>query len=170
MSMIYYVLNDDDCRFEGMTKEQTIAAIAEATGNTPTGVDAAFITKIKEQNANASMKVWVGTRAQYNALATKDAETLYFIPAEMNKDFVVTQTASLTVAGWIASGNTYTQTANVTGITESKNIVVTPSPDSFNAYGAAGVYCSSQGSGTITFTASKVPDIALTVNVLILGG
>lgn len=81
----YFVLSADDCKYEGMTKEQVIAAIADATGATPTSIDDAFITKIKEQNANATIKIWVGTRAQYNAL-TPAADTLYFIPAEMNLD------------------------------------------------------------------------------------
>ena len=43
---IYYVISKDNCQFEGLTKEQVFAAIAEATGNTPTKVDEAFITKI----------------------------------------------------------------------------------------------------------------------------
>lgn len=64
----YYVLCDDNCRFESMTKEQIIAAIAEATGATPTHIDDAFITKIKETNANEALKFWIGTSAEYNAL------------------------------------------------------------------------------------------------------
>lgn len=75
----YYVLCDDNCRFEGMTKEQIYDAIAEATGHTPTPVDEAFITMIKEQNRNNNTKIWTGTAAQYNALATKDSNTLYFV-------------------------------------------------------------------------------------------
>lgn len=75
----YYVLCDDNCRFEGMTKEQIIAAIAEATGTTPTQIDDAFITKIKEQNANAATKLWVGTKAQYNAIETKADDVIYII-------------------------------------------------------------------------------------------
>lgn len=75
----YYVICEDNCRFEGMTKEQIYDAIAEATGVTPTPVDEAFITKIKEQNANHNLKVWKGTEAQYNAIQNKDADTLYFI-------------------------------------------------------------------------------------------
>lgn len=64
----YYVLCDDDCRFESMTKEQIVAAIADATGSTPTGIDDAFITKIKEIRANETKQIWVGTEAQFNAL------------------------------------------------------------------------------------------------------
>lgn len=75
----YYVICDDNCKFESMTKEQIYDAIAEATGSTPTPVDEAFITQIKEQNANHNLKVWKGTEAQYNAIASKDADTLYII-------------------------------------------------------------------------------------------
>ena len=75
---IYYVICQDNCKFESMTKEQIIAAIAEATGNTPTDVDKAFITKIKEQNTNAAVKIWVGTQAEFNALTEKDPNTLYY--------------------------------------------------------------------------------------------
>lgn len=75
---IYYVFCEDNCKFESMTKEQIITAIAEATGKTPTAVDAAFITKIKEQNANVAVKIWVGTQAEFNALTEKDANTIYY--------------------------------------------------------------------------------------------
>lgn len=75
----YYVICEDKCLFEAMTKEQIIAAIAEATGSTPTDVDSAFITKIKEQNANRELKFWVGTQAQYNAIAEPAEDTFYLI-------------------------------------------------------------------------------------------
>lgn len=75
---IFYCICADNCKFETLTKEQIIAAIAEATGNTPTNVDAAFITKIKEQNTNTAVKIWVGTQAEFNALTEKDPNTLYY--------------------------------------------------------------------------------------------
>jgi hypothetical protein len=78
----YYVLCRDNCKFEGMTKEQIIAAIAEATGNTPTNIDDAFITKLLDQNKNAAMRLWVGTEAEYNAVVASggiDINTIYCI-------------------------------------------------------------------------------------------
>lgn len=63
----YYLVCDDDNRFEGMTKEQIIAAIAEATGYLPSGADA-VITKIKESNANKALTFWLGTETEFNAL------------------------------------------------------------------------------------------------------
>ena len=65
----FYVICSDDCLHESMTKEQIIAAIAEATGNVPTGIDDAFITKIKEMNENGTLQFWVGTEAEFNALS-----------------------------------------------------------------------------------------------------
>ena len=73
----YYVLSDGNNLFEGMTKEEIFAAIVEATGNTPTGIDDAFITKIKEQNQNIPLKFWIGTNAQYNALEEIDPNCFY---------------------------------------------------------------------------------------------
>lgn len=81
-----YVICDTNCRYEGMTKEQIIAAIASATGNTPTGIDDAFITKLKEQNANGTVKLWIGTTAQFNAIATKDENTLYLLTDDDSAD------------------------------------------------------------------------------------
>ena len=64
----YYCFCDDNCKFPTMTSEQILAAIAEATGNTPTSVDDAFITKLKEMNTSGNFTVWVGTSAEYAAI------------------------------------------------------------------------------------------------------
>lgn len=84
----YYVLCDDNCKFEGMTKEQIIEAIEEATGETPTHIDDAFITKIKEKNHSASLSFWVGTTAEYNALSTKAQNTFYILTDEDYDDAI----------------------------------------------------------------------------------
>ena len=77
----------------------------------------------------------------------------------------VTQ-VSLTVANWNA---TTTCTVSVTGVTASNSVIVSPAPASIADYVSAGVYCSAQGSGTLTFTASSTPTADLTVNVMIVG-
>lgn len=71
----YYVFGDDGCKFPGMTYEQIIAAIAEATGATPTNIEDAFISKIKELNGNNALQLWAGTEAEYNALDPAPAVT-----------------------------------------------------------------------------------------------
>lgn len=64
----YYVICEDKCLFPAMTKEQILAAIAQATGGTVKDIDDAFITKIKELNGGNNLKFWVGTTAEYNAI------------------------------------------------------------------------------------------------------
>ncbi len=76
----YYVVSGDNCLFEALTKEQTLAAIEQAvnTGRI-SDVDAGFVTKIKEQNKGAGLKFWVGTQAEYNAVRTKQNNCFYII-------------------------------------------------------------------------------------------
>ena len=59
-------------------------------------------------------------------------------------------------------------TVNCTGVTASNNVIISPDPSSFDVYTTAGVYCSAQGAGTLTFTSSKTPTANMTVNVLIV--
>lgn len=60
-------------------------------------------------------------------------------------------------------------TKSVTGMTASKIVLVSPDPVSFTAYTDAGVRCSAQGSGTLSFACDSVPSSSVTVNILILG-
>lgn len=82
----YFVLSDDNCKFESMTKEQILTAIEQAVSEGKiVDVDTGFVTTIKEQNANAAFKIWVGTQAQYNALAEKASDCLYIISNDTSK-------------------------------------------------------------------------------------
>ena len=56
---------------------------------------------------------------------------------------------------------------NVTGVTANSIVWVAPAPASWDVYTTAGVYCSAQGSGTLTFTSAKTPTANMTVNVVI---
>ena len=74
--------------------------------------------------------------------------------------------ATLTAAGWDA--NAKTQTVSVDGVTATANLIITPAPDSYLAYCAGMVRCTSQNTGTLVFTAEETPTDDLTVNVLIV--
>lgn len=91
----YWVLCDDNCRFPAMTKEQIIAAIAEATGETPVHIDDAFITKIKEQNRQDALRFWIGSRAEYNAISEKEDDVLYIVTGETELDVLQAQIEEL---------------------------------------------------------------------------
>lgn len=77
--MAFYVICDDDCRYEGMTKEEILSVIAQAAeGTLVFDTEAAFITKVKEQNGGY-ITFWVGTQAEFNALPTIDKTCHYHI-------------------------------------------------------------------------------------------
>ena len=76
----YYVFCGDNCRFEGMTKEQIYAAIVQAVENGEIrNIDTGFVTRIKEQNGGRQVTLWVGTQAQYNAIEAREENCLYII-------------------------------------------------------------------------------------------
>lgn len=49
--------------------------------NSTASVSATTATNIDDQNQTANALVWTGTAAQYAALGSKDANTLYFVTA-----------------------------------------------------------------------------------------
>lgn len=80
--MAYYVISDDNCLYDGMTKEQIIAAIQQGLEQGyVSDPDGAVISKIKEMNANGALQMWVGTEAEYNALSEKGLTTVYIVTA-----------------------------------------------------------------------------------------
>ena len=87
------------------------------------------------------------------------------LPIPAGTPATVTQ-ISLTVANWNA---TTTCTKSVTGVTTSNSIIVSPAPGSIPDYVSAGVYCSAQASGTLTFECTSTPTADLVVNVMIVG-
>lgn len=76
-------------------------------------------------------------------------------------------TAALTAAGWDA--DTKSQTVSVAGVTATANLIITAATDSYMAYAEAGVRCTAQGAGTLTFACETVPTADVAANVLILG-
>lgn len=76
----------------------------------------------------------------------------------------VSSTVTIAASDW--SGTTATK--SVTGVTSSSVVIANPAPSSMITASNKGVYCSSQGTNTLTFTAaSSVPTTSLTFNVII---
>ena len=74
---------------------------------------------------------------------------------------------TLRASGWNA--NAKTQTVSVAGVTATANLIITAAPGSYMAYAEAGVRCTAQGAGTLTFACETVPTEDVAANVLILG-
>lgn len=75
----------------------------------------------------------------------------------------VTRTVTLAASGWNTGEKA--QSVTVDGVDSDTIVMVSAAPASFTAYGAAGIYCSAQGTNSLTFKCSKVPSADITVNV-----
>jgi hypothetical protein len=73
-------------------------------------------------------------------------------------------TVTLTSAWWSSN----TQTVSATGVTASNTVFISPSPSNYSDYTDAEIYCSAQGSGTLTFTCGTEPTSNITVNVFLI--
>lgn len=71
---------------------------------------------------------------------------------------------TLPAAGWQNNA----QAVTVSGVTANSAVVVSPAPESFEAYNEAECRATAQGAGTITFSCGSTPSGALTVNVMII--
>lgn len=92
-------------------------------------------------------------------------DAIYTALAE-KQDQLVSTTATLAAANWSDSA----QTVSISGVTSTISAIVTPAPASAVAYGEAGVYCTAQGTGTLTFSCgATAPTVDLTVNILLIG-
>ena len=132
--------------------------------------------KLTTQTAYTSK--WTSTK-----VPTITTNTLWQVTAisETNIAFPVTSVNGQTWAiTWLASMSTITvtltsawwssnsQTVSATGVTASNTVIVSPAPDDIADYADCGVYCSAQGSGTLTFGCDTAPSGDIVVNVLIM--
>lgn len=76
----------------------------------------------------------------------------------------VNTTITLAAADWSSN----TQTVNVTGMTATGVVMVSPDPTDQSAYTNAGILCTAQAAGSLTFTCDTVPSGDIDVNVVML--
>lgn len=85
-----------------------------------------------------------------------------------NKNYVdgkhVPTTVTLSASGWQDG----CQTVNVPGVTAGNTILVGYNPESYEAYSDAGIRCTGQGNGTLTFFCESTPTSDVSANVVIL--
>lgn len=83
------------------------------------------------------------------------------------KDLIGNKQKKSSVSLLASNWSNMMQTVNVSGVTENNSIIPVPAPENYTAYCEAGIYCSAQSNGTLTFICSEVPAADLIVNVLI---
>lgn len=113
---------------------------------------------VKSAYASAQDGGYTGTEAAFNVALAQ---------LENKADKAVSRSVTLYTSYWDTSSKT--QSVTVTGITTDANCIITSSPDCYMAYAEAGVRCTAQGSGTLTFQYEEFPKQNLRANVLILG-
>lgn len=104
-----------------------------------------------------------------------DAATLdghpadYFAVADETAKKSTSQNVTLNTGLWTSSGELYTQSVSVAGVTAVNNLVIGPAAGSWDAAVAAQVRCTAQGNASLTFTASKLPEAPVVMTVIIVG-
>lgn len=72
-----YVICDQNCKFEGLTKEQIFTAITQAVSDGTIGdIDTGFVQTIKTVNGKG-LKFFVGTQSEYDTLSDADKVDLF---------------------------------------------------------------------------------------------
>lgn len=116
-----YALCDNNCKYLTYTREQFLAVLQEAIANGSLDVvdpEAGFINKITEQNSGEAIKIWLGTNAEYNALATKEENTIYLISDDSSLDDVLAKIDELVAT---TNANTISINSNLEEINKIKD-------------------------------------------------
>lgn len=120
----------------------------------------------------------VGTQMTVYTVAVAgalDADTLdghpadYFAVADETAKKSTSQNVTLNTGLWTSSGELYTQSVSVAGVTAASNLVIGPAAGSWDSAIAAQVRCTAQGNASLTFTASKLPETPVVMTVIIVG-
>jgi len=120
----------------------------------------------------ASISTWDYTGNAINVLSTGINYSTPYTPqyawSPATKKYVDDKkseiSVTLTTAGWSSN----TQSVTATGVTASNTVIVSPNPSSMSAYTNAKVFCSAQGSNSLTFSCTDTPTGDIVVNVVIL--
>lgn len=110
-----------------------------------------------------------GGPTEVNATTLEGHPASYFAVADETAKKSQGSSVQLGAQLWSTSGNKYTQSVAVAGVTaNAPNIVVAPSANSWDKAIECNVRMTAQGSGTVTFTADAVPDTTVYMNVLLV--
>ena len=150
------------------TSKGTSTAVATITTNTLWQVTAVSETNIAFPVSSVNTQTWavvldaddISDTTTTNKFVTASDKSTW----SGKQDALWKLTITLTSAWWSSK----TQTVSATGVTVSNTVIVSPNPSDYSDYTDAEIYCSAQGSGTLTFTCGTEPTNNLDVNVVII--
>jgi hypothetical protein len=124
-------------------------------------------TNIKTVNSTSLLGSW-NIDVQPTLVSWTNIKTINWNSILWSGNITVSSSTTITVTLTSAWWSSKSQTVSATGVTASNTVFVAPAPASISDYADNGVYCYSQGSGTLTFKCDTVPSGSITVNVVIL--
>lgn len=131
------------------------------------GTSNVIVNNILTPSSDGQVCITLGQNTSYNVVANNSLISAggggnTGVIQDNGTNNIINTSGQITLpsSGW--SGNA--QTVSATGVTTTNTVTTGPAPSSMNAAMQAGVYCSAQGQGTLTFTCSSVPSSSLTYN------
>ncbi len=126
------------------------------------------IYRLNYVNMNMAVFECVSTEIIRTATLSFDTDSISYDVYNMSELKPKAHKVTLTVAGWDSTAKT--QTVNVADVLadETKQLILPmPTSASMTAYTEAGIMCTGQAAGKLTFTADTVPTAAIEVYVTI---
>lgn len=136
----------------------TMAIGTNATVSTNNGIQIGGA----DNAANCTNSEWGTVKISLNNVNYKMLDSNGTIPTDRLTK--VNTTITLAAADWSSNS----QTVNVTGMTATGIVMVSPDPTDQADYTAAGIICSAQAAGTLTFTCDSTPANDIDVVVVML--
>jgi hypothetical protein len=124
-------------------------------------------TNIKTVNSTSLLGSW-NIAVQPTLVSGTNIKTINWNSILGSWNITVSSSTTITVTLTAAWWSSNSQTVSATGVTASNTVIVSPAPSDIADYADCGVYCSAQGSGTLTFGCDTAPDGDIVVNVLIM--
>ena len=124
-------------------------------------------TNIKTVNSTSLLGSW-NIAVQPTLVSWTNIKTINWKSILGSWNITVSSSTTITVTLTSAWWSSKSQTVSATGVTASNTVIVSPAPSDIADYADCGVYCSAQGSGTLTFGCDKAPSGDIVVNVLIM--
>ena len=115
-------------------------------------------TDVQNLKINDLKEAQFDTAVQGGVIGANELSVLYDASA------TVSSTITLLAANWSSN----TQTVSASDVTATNTVFVSPAPLSVSDYAAAGVMCTGQAAGTLTFTCDTTPLTDLSVSVVVL--
>ena len=167
-----------------MTRTETVKEYCLGYVYIKAGASAITAADITDTRADVSLCGWVtGLIEQLNSTTLWTQWTALFydwfnsLQDRINENteamlvaaIPVNVTVTLAADGWTAENGVYKQSVTVTGMNDTKSVMVQPTDASVTAYSAAEVTCVSQSTNTLVFTAVTKPTAAIGVNIVHMG-